>query len=154
MSTEKTLRIDSTSLDDTLRIAEAVGRQLRGGETLEFISDLGGGKTTFMRGLVKGTGSSDNVASPTFTISREYQANDFVIRHFDLYRLNEAGIIADELAEYLQDPGVVTAIEWGDVAHDVLPSERLIITIQVTGDDSRLITFAYPQKLSYLVDEL
>ena len=67
---QQTCDITSTSIEDTERIAALLGSNLRGGELIELASDLGGGKTTFTRGLVRGGGSDDSVASPTFTISR------------------------------------------------------------------------------------
>jgi len=127
---------------------------LRGGEVIELVSDLGGGKTTFTRGLARGAGSSDKVASPTFTISREYQAPHFMIAHFDLYRLGEAGIIGDELHELVGDPAYVTVVEWGEVAHDVLPPKRLTIAIQQRSEDRRHITISYPPELQYVVEAL
>lgn len=118
------------------------------------MSDLGGGKTTFVRGLVRGAGSRDKVASPTFTISREYKAASFNIYHFDFYRLSTAGIVADELAEVVRDPQAVTVVEWGDIVHDVLPAKRLTVKLELTGESSRQITFSYPPELTYLVEGL
>jgi tRNA threonylcarbamoyl adenosine modification protein YjeE len=94
------------------------------------------------------------VASPTFTISREYTAPNFTIAHFDLYRLGEAGIIGDELHEIVGDPAYVTIVEWGEIAHDVLPEQRLTITIRQTGEDTRHLVFGYPDELAYLVEDL
>jgi len=115
---------------------------------------LGGGKTTFTRGLVRGAGSTDRVGSPTFTLSREYTAPHFTIAHFDFYRLNEGGIVADELAEFIGDPAYVCVVEWGDVVQDVLPEHRVTVQINQTGDDTRLLTFQHPKELSYLVEGL
>lgn len=118
------------------------------------MSDLGGGKTTFTRGLVRGTGSSTNVASPTFTISKVYQAPKFEIHHFDFYRLGEAGIVGDELHELLGDPGVVIVVEWADVVQHVLPEERLRIEISrvASNEDARELLITYPFSLAYLVE--
>jgi len=124
---------------------------LRGGETIELVSDLGGGKTTFTRGLARGAGSTDRVGSPTFTLSREYTAPKFTIAHFDFYRLGEAGIMGDELDELIGDLAYVTVIEWGDIVHDVLPKARLTVQIKQTGEDMRLITMSYPEELAYLL---
>lgn len=118
------------------------------------MSDLGGGKTTFTRGLARGAGSNDRVGSPTFTLSREYTAPKFTLSHFDFYRLGEAGIVGDELAEVIDDPTYVTIVEWGDIVHDILPEQRLTIHITQTGDDTRRVTFDYPPELEYLVEEL
>jgi tRNA threonylcarbamoyladenosine biosynthesis protein TsaE len=147
-----TWQTSSTSSESTETLAERVGSNLRGGEVIELVSDLGGGKTTFTRGLVRGTGSLDRVASPTFTISREYKAPQFTITHFDFYRLNQAGVVADELAEVIGDPAYVVVVEWGEIVHDVLPPDRLTVRLQLTGKDTRQITFEYPDKLAYLLE--
>jgi len=148
------LQIDSTSSEQTEQLAEKLGAKLHGGEVIELVSDLGGGKTTFTRGLVRGTGSTDQVASPTFMLSREYAAPEFTIAHFDFYRLGEAGIVADELAEVIGDPKYVSVVEWGEIVHDVLPENRLTIHIAQTGEDTRQLLFEYPLALAYLVENL
>lgn len=118
------------------------------------MSDLGGGKTTFVRGLARGAGSDDAVASPTFTISKVYEAPKFQIHHFDFYRLHEAGIIADELAEVVHDPGIVTVVEWADVVHHVLPAERLTIAIRQTPEGTRDLEFKASPTLQYVIEAL
>lgn len=115
---------------------------------------MGGGKTTFTRGLARGLGSLETVASPTFTISRVYDAGSLQIHHFDFYRLQEAGIIAEELSEVLEDPQAVVVVEWADVVQDVLPAERITITIQKTPEDARIITFNAPYKLRHVIEAL
>jgi len=122
---------------------------------VELRSDLGGGKTTFVRGLVKGAGSRDRVSSPTFTLSRIYKAKNFEIHHFDFYRLNDAGILAEQLSEAISDERVVV-VEWADIVEDVLPAERLTIEFELTADspDERRITIAYPDKYRPLIIEL
>jgi len=151
MSTGQTFQIESTSLEQTLALGESLGRSLRGGELIELISDLGGGKTSFVRGIAKGMGSVDNVHSPSFTISNQYEANDLTLYHFDFYRLIEAGIMKDELAEILSDPQAVVAVEWGEIVEDIMPSSKLIINIQSTSENDRTFSFTYPEELSYLV---
>ena len=152
MSTVKTWQTHSTSSEDTEALGERVGARLKGGEVIELVSDLGGGKTTFVRGLVRGAGSTDRVASPTFTISREYAAPKFTIVHFDFYRLAEAGVIAEELKEFMGDPNYVVVIEWGDIVADVLPADHVRIQIQYKTDTERLIQSTYPPKLSYVIE--
>jgi tRNA threonylcarbamoyladenosine biosynthesis protein TsaE len=125
---------------------------LRGGETIELISDLGGGKTAFVRGLVQGAGSTDRVSSPSFTLRNEYKTSKFTIYHFDFYRLTEPGIMQEELAETLADHKAVTVVEWADIVEKVLPAERLTITITATGEHSRQLAFQYPASLSYLLE--
>lgn len=139
MNTVMTWQRDSRDLAETEAIAESLGRSLKGGEVIELVSDLGGGKTAFTRGLAKGMGSSDTVSSPSFTISREYVApeTDLVMHHYDFYRLESAGIMADELADILSDPLNVAVVEWGEVVADILPTDRLTIQISKTSDTSR-----------------
>lgn len=130
-----------------------LGAKLRGGETILLVSDLGGGKTAFVRGLARGMGSTDHVASPTFTISREYNAGKLTLYHFDFYRLSDPGVVAAELQEFVHDPQAVVAIEWGDAVHDVLPDDRIVITIKRTGDTSRELVLTCPEQMAYVLPE-
>jgi len=98
-------------------------------------------------------GSNDKVASPTFTISREYNAGNLTLYHFDFYRLAEPGIMADELAEIIEDSKAVIAIEWAAIVEAVLPDNRLTIGIKALGEFKREFTFKYPQKLAYLIEK-
>lgn len=136
--------------EETEAVAERLGGALRGGEVLELVSDLGGGKTTFVRGLARGMGSKDVVGSPTFAISKLYTAGNIYIHHFDFYRLHEPGIIANELAEVAGDAHIVTVIEWADVVQYVLPEEHITVTIAQTPEGSRLLTFHCPSSAEYI----
>jgi len=118
---------------------------------IELLSDLGGGKTTFVRGLATGAGSKDAVSSPSFTLVNQYRAGALTIYHFDFYRLHEAGIMRSELEEVIDDRQAAVVVEWADVVRDVLPSERLTIRIVPTGETARRFECTYPAKLSYLL---
>jgi tRNA threonylcarbamoyladenosine biosynthesis protein TsaE len=135
-----TLQIVSKDAETTFQLGEKIGASLCGGEVIELISDLGGGKTTFVKGLARGAGITDTVQSPTFMISRVYASPKFELHHFDFYRLQEAGVVGAELEELLGDPTIVLAIEWGDIVHNVLPEDRLRMTFVLQADGSRLIT--------------
>lgn len=116
-------------------------------------SDLGGGKTTFTKGLAAGLGSDDVVSSPTFTVSNVYECRDnLTLHHFDFYRLNEAGVVAHELAEVVDDPSVIAVIEWGDIVSEVLPERSIVINFDRSskGEDVREITINFPEEASYL----
>lgn len=146
----------STSSDDTERLGTLLGSLLKGGEVIELRADLGGGKTTFVKGLAQGAGSKNNVTSPTFTLNRIYQAKNFAIHHYDFYRLNDAGILADQLAESTNDSKVVTVLEWADIVDEVLPDDRLSIEFQLAADDphARQIKIAYSQNYAGLIKRL
>ncbi len=160
MSTAQTLQIVSTSSDTTEKLAARLAVNLKGGEVIELVSDLGGGKTTFVRGLARGLGSSAHVSSPTFKISNEYtipSAQGQTLRkviHFDFYRLNDPGLVANELAEVLGDPETVTIIEWGQIVEHVLPPQRLTIIFTPTSETARQLTFIYALSLGYLLKSL
>lgn len=132
-----------------------IGRRLRGGEVIELVSDLGGGKTTFVRGLAKGMGSNDTVRSPSFTLSNQYGADKLTLHHFDFYRLEEPGIMKRELAEVLEDPHAVVAVEWAGEATKVLPEHRVTLRIRPdeTDETKRELSFSYPLDLEYLIKE-
>lgn len=131
-----------------------MGHNLKGGEVIELISDLGGGKTTFTKGLVSGAGSDDHVSSPTFTISNIYKTKNFEIHHFDFYRLPDAGLMEHEVAETINDKHSVVIVEWSDVVKHVLPEERVTIEIAVTSENNRKFTISYPASMKYVVEEL
>lgn len=146
------MSIDSHSAEDTWHIGESIGAKLRGGEVLELVSDLGGGKTTLTKGLAAGIGSQDVVSSPSFTLTNHYQGSRLHIEHFDFYRLIEPGIMADELKEFLSDPQAVVVIEWGDIIRELLP-QRVRLQLVVTGENSRRLEFHYPHQLQYLLED-
>jgi tRNA threonylcarbamoyladenosine biosynthesis protein TsaE len=150
MSTVQTWQTECDSLEVSLALAAQIGAKLRGGEVIELVSDLGGGKTAFVRGLAKGMGSADKVHSPSFTLSNVYQAGDLRLHHFDFHRLNEPGIMRNELGEILNDPNNVIVIEWADIVTDILPPERLTINIRPTNESSRHYMLSYPEELNHL----
>lgn len=147
----------STSSDATEKLAERLAANLKGGEVIELASDLGGGKTTFVRGLARGLGSSAHVSSPTFKLSNEYAippAQGRTLRkliHFDFYRLTEAGVVAQELAEVLGNSETVVVIEWSGIVQDVLPAEHLTVTFEPTSEEARRLEFSFLQPLAYLI---
>lgn len=160
MSTVKTWRISSQSSAETENLAEKIGANLRGGEVIELTSDVGGGKTTFTRGLARGAGSVDRVASPTFTVSKEYDTPKFTIVHYDFYRLEDPGIMSIELAEAMSEPTNVVVIEWSDIVQGVLPEKRLRVEFcrvaegaeTANGDEPREVIVTTPAEMAYVLE--
>jgi len=137
----QTKLIEVKSESETRALGEKIGRLLKGAEVIELVGDVGAGKTTFVKGLALGLGIDEDVQSPSFTISRVYDARDgLLLAHYDFYRLNDAGIMADELTETTQDPATVTVIEWADIVEGVLPSRRLRIVFASPTETSRTLT--------------
>ena len=143
--------IETKSPQETEQLGAAIGAQLQGGEVIELISDLGGGKTALTRGFAQGLGSGDRVMSPTFTISRVYTSGALQMVHYDFYRLDDPGLLRHELVESLTDEKTITVIEWSHVVKDVLPKDRVTITIRKTGEEAREFNIQYPESLSYLM---
>lgn len=138
----------------TEQIAEKLGHQLKGGEVIELVSDLGGGKTTFVRGLSRGLGSHDSVRSPSFTLANQYVAGALTLYHFDFYRLNDPGIIARELAEILTDKQAIVVVEWAAIVEQVLVNPHMVIHLKHSNDNEREITFDYPKSYGYLLEKI
>ena len=104
-----------------------------------FEGDMGSGKTTLIKQLVKDIGISENVKSPTFSLVNEYIENDLIIFHFDLYRINKENEL-DSIGfyEYL-DSGKLCFIEWPDIAIQNIYKDYVLIKISITSDSEREI---------------
>lgn len=125
--------------DDAMRrLGERIGAVLRGGEVIELIGDVGAGKTTLTKGIAQGLEIDNEVQSPSFTISRTYDARDGLqLAHYDFYRLDDAGILANEIADSVHDGTTVTVIEWASIVAGVLPEDHIQIVITTPTDDQR-----------------
>ncbi len=110
----------------------------------ELIGDVGTGKTTFTRGLAEGLGITEPVTSPSFTISKRYaflhdgQAGELV--HYDFYRLDDPGLMSEELAETLAEPNHVVVVEWGGDVAGLLPATHYRLQLALREDGARDVT--------------
>lgn len=139
--------VNTASAAETRALAGRIGQRLVGGEVIELSSDIGGGKTEFVRGLAAGADSSEQVGSPTFTISRIYEGERVTLHHFDFYRLSrDPGLLRSELSESVADPTVAVAVEWSHSVEDVLPHQRLRVVLTPTGDMQRRIALRFLPK--------
>ena len=130
-------------------IGKKIGMSLHGGEVIELIGDVGAGKTTLTKGIALGLGVADNIQSPSFTISRVYQARDNLkLNHYDFYRLSDAGLMADELSESIGDDNTITIIEWGGVVENILPKDRIAIKISAPTESTRALDISANMELS------
>jgi len=111
---------------------ERLGGLLRQGDLLLLKGDLGAGKTTFVRGVARGAGSSAHVASPTFQLVRVYPGR-LQLAHVDLYRVEAGDQLADLGLDELLDQGAVV-VEWGDRLE---AAEAALLSIEHLGGDRR-----------------
>ena len=109
-------------------------------QVLELLGDVGAGKTTLTRGIATGLGVQEPVSSPSFTISKEYQGEKYRLVHYDFYRLNDPGIMAEDLLDSVSDNNTITIVEWGESIRDVLPENRLRITIKNLDENTREVS--------------
>lgn len=121
-----------------------LGALFEGGEVIELVGDVGAGKTTLMKAVATGMGVSDSIGSPSYTLSQSYIASPSNLRlvHYDFYRLDNPGVLAEELREELADSRAVVAIEWANIVADVLPTDHLRIQITPTSDEGRVLALS------------
>ncbi|HBO64440.1 TPA: tRNA (adenosine(37)-N6)-threonylcarbamoyltransferase complex ATPase subunit type 1 TsaE [Candidatus Saccharibacteria bacterium] len=123
------------------RIGAILAASFKGGEVVQLIGDVGAGKTTFTKGLALGLSVKGDVQSPSFTISRVYDARDGLqLAHYDFYRLQDPGILTAELQEVVHDPTTITVIEWADIVEGVLPDTHVSISFTAPSETTRTIT--------------
>lgn len=150
------MNITLTSEAEMKAFGARMGGLLRGGEVIELIGDVGAGKTTLTKSIAVGLDITEDIQSPTFTISRVYDGRlDLRLSHYDFYRLHDAGIMADELHETIADPKGITIIEWAEIVAGVLPDDRLTVHITSPEETVRHIELrAGGQKSKALLERL
>jgi tRNA threonylcarbamoyladenosine biosynthesis protein TsaE len=112
-----------------------------GNNVIELVGDIGVGKTTLVKGIAKGLGITDEITSPSFTISKTYRSQKLplIFTHLDFYRLTAPGIMQEELKESIASPDTITIIEWASTVKNLLPKTRSIISIHYNDDNTRTI---------------
>ncbi|MFA5318603.1 MAG: tRNA (adenosine(37)-N6)-threonylcarbamoyltransferase complex ATPase subunit type 1 TsaE [Patescibacteria group bacterium] len=137
------------TMKDTGNLAEKIAGQLKGGEVIGFIGNLGAGKTTFIQYLAKYIGVKQTVNSPTFNIIKVYKIKNSKIKnftHIDAYRLNSADELrALGVEEFVDNPKTITVIEWADKVGEILPKDAIVIKIKLNKDGSRVFEIKMPR---------
>ena len=123
----------------TSRLGLALGAVARAGDLVCLWGDLGAGKTHLAKAFAAGLGVTETVTSPSFILMAEYRGR-LPLFHIDPYRLASAeDALAGGLIDERQREGV-TVLEWPERLGDALPTARLDVRIEGTGDDPRAIT--------------
>ena len=103
--------------------------------------DVGAGKTTFTRALAAELGVAEPVTSPSFTISKRYALpTGRELIHYDFYRLDDPGLMAEDLDEAIHTPGSLTVIEWGQDVLGLVPADAHFLAFIINDDGSRTVT--------------
>ena len=131
----------SNSAEETENLGAALGRELRSGDVVTLIGEIGAGKTTFVRGLAQGLGvPAGSVASPSFVLVRQYTSGRMPLYHADLFRLENLPQAANVGLEECYEAGGVTLIEWANKVPGVLPEQFLEIRFEAMDPESRRLT--------------
>lgn len=150
----------SKKSEDTLMLGEKIGKRLRGGMILALEGDLGGGKTTFTKGIARGLNIKEAITSPSFTLEKIYKVkgNKEIdnLYHFDFYRIDSPkDVVGLELGEVLGNDGGAVVVEWAEKIETVLPKEKLIIKFEYIDENSRKILLkAYGEKYNKIIKGL
>jgi tRNA threonylcarbamoyladenosine biosynthesis protein TsaE len=134
----------TSSEEETIALGEAIAAELPRRAVVMLIGELGAGKTTISKGIVRGLGAAEpeQVSSPTFTLIHEYGAGGKVY-HIDLYRLETEREAASLGLEEILDREAVVLIEWGERFPALMPAERIEIHMEVEEDDTRVVTLTH-----------
>jgi tRNA threonylcarbamoyladenosine biosynthesis protein TsaE len=153
--------------EETIALGEMLAKGLPVRAVVLLIGQLGAGKTTLAKGIVKGLGAAapEDVSSPTFTLIHEYSplphgrgslaakpANmsrdreGAVVYHIDLYRLDTPAQVATLGLDEIFDRRAVVLIEWGERFPELMPAERIEIRLRTTGENSREIELRAPER--------
>jgi tRNA threonylcarbamoyladenosine biosynthesis protein TsaE len=132
----------TTGAADSRAVGVGIAAVLVVGDVVVLTGDLGTGKTVVAQGIAAGLGVTDRVVSPTFALVREYEGR-LPLHHLDVYRLDRLQEAIDLGWDELLDDGVVV-VEWGEGVAELLPADRLEVTLAFDPDDEdhRLVAVA------------
>ena len=127
----------------TTALGAEVAAVLARGDAVALEGDLGAGKTTLARAILKALGVRESVPSPTFTLVQTYETERFPVRHYDFYRIEREQEI-DELGldDALAEGAVL--IEWPERAGTLLPHDALHVALEIVGSDERRAVLSGP----------
>ncbi len=131
------------SEEDTQAFAQALARPTAIRNCyIELQGDLGTGKTTLVRHLLRALGVTGRIKSPTYAVVEPHEAGDLAIWHFDFYRFNDPQEWEDAgFRDIFASPGLKLA-EWPNQAAGRLPTPDLTIAIELSADETRQVLFS------------
>ena len=134
---DDSLCIDLADEAATLALGGHLGRALRPGWSVWLVGDLGAGKTTLARGLLRGLGYLGRVKSPTYTLVELYTLSRFNLYHFDLYRIADPDEWEDAGFRECFNDASVCLVEWPEKAREMLPPPDVQVCLEFSDDGRR-----------------
>ena len=130
----------TNSFEETYSLGQDLSKCIKSGSVVLLYGDLGSGKTTFVKGVLKGFNYGYDVTSPTFSLINEYDAVEKVV-HIDCYReKNINRWINLGIIDYFNDSSIVI-IEWPEILNDILPENVIKIEFSHISENKREIIF-------------
>jgi tRNA threonylcarbamoyladenosine biosynthesis protein TsaE len=120
--------------DATLALGAAMARALEPGLVVHLEGDLGAGKTTLVRGVLRGLGWQGPVKSPTYTLLELYEVSRLLLHHFDFYRFQDPQEWIDAGFRETFNGRNVSLIEWPEKAGELLPPPDVQIVLESSGE--------------------
>ncbi len=149
MTAEVVLELPSEN--DTLELGRALSGLLTPPAVIYLEGQLGAGKTTLSRAILRGMGHSGSVKSPTYTLVEPYELADKMVYHFDLYRLSDPEELEFlGIRDYFQDNSLCL-IEWAEKGSGLLPGPDLAITLGVSGKGRQARLQAYTDSMKQVI---
>ena len=128
------MRLQLADEKQTMALGAALAPVLHAGLVVWLDGDLGAGKTTLVRALLRALGHTGPVKSPTYTLVELYTVSSLYLYHFDFYRFNDPEEFADAgLGEYFRDDSLCL-VEWPAKAAGYVPPADLALLFRFAGD--------------------
>lgn len=138
----------------TLAFAKRLAPLVKTGGRIWLEGDLGAGKTTLCRGLIRALGHTGPVKSPTFTLVEPYKLNGLEIFHFDLYRLNDASELEYVGVDDYFDSHHLCLVEWPRRGGGFLPTCDLMLSLEARGSGRLLVATSSSDRGQQMVRQL
>ena len=151
----KSSRINISDEKKTRLIAEIFSKNIKSGDTLLFSGELGVGKTTFIKYLINSlqlifNQSITEIPSPTFNLVNEYQLEKLIIKHYDLYRINDENEL-DNLCIFENNIDQIILIEWPKIIRHYKLKNTIDLFFEYDEDyNKRFLTLSSTNNISYL----
>ncbi len=122
----------------TLQYGNRLANRLQRDALVLLRGDLGAGKTTLVRGILRGLGHKGSVKSPTYTLLEPYQLAQQTVYHFDFYRIADSNELEFIGIDELMDADAIKLVEWPEHAREKLPDPDVEILLEIDGAGRRL----------------